>query len=98
MHLAPLAVDAGELAEPEAEAVPVRLREIVDLVRAHVHATRGDLVQLGLPYVGAVHVDQRDVRHAALAQHIAEASGQLQTAGTTAHDDDAVLGQRAVHG
>ena len=70
-YLAPLAVDAREFAEAEAKAMPVRLREVVDLVRAHVHAARGDLVQLGLPHVSAVLVDQRDVRHAALAQRIA---------------------------
>ena len=83
---------AGHLADAEAEVVPVRLRQVVHLVRAQVHAAGGDLVQLGLPDMGAVLVDQRDVGRAALAQRVAEARGQLQAAGTAADDDDAVPG------
>ena len=81
---------ADHLADAVAEVVPVRLRQVVDLVRAHVHAAGGDLVQLGLPDVGAGAVDQGDVGLAALAQRVAERGGQFEPAGAAADDDDLV--------
>ena len=77
-HLAPLAVEPGHLADAVAEAVPVRLRQVVDLVHAQVHAAGGDLVQLRLPDVRARLVDQRDVGPAALAERVAEPRRQLE--------------------
>ena len=50
---APRAVEADHLADPVAEMVPVRLREVVGLVDADVHAAGGDLVQLRLPEMRA---------------------------------------------
>ena len=68
--------------------MPVRLRQVVDLVRRHVHAAGGDLVQLGLPDVHAFAVDQRDVD--AAPQLVAQPRGELEPARTAADDDDAV--------
>ena len=71
-----------------AKAVPVRLGEVVDLVRPRIHAACGDLVQLRLPHVGAVAVDERDVDRA--ADPVAQPGGELEAAGAAADDDDAV--------
>ena len=60
-YLAPRAVQAHHFADAVAEVVPVRLREVAHLVGAHVHAAGRDLVQLGLPDVGALALDQRDL-------------------------------------
>ena len=48
-------------ADAVAEVMPVRLRQVVHLVGTHVHAAGGDLVQLGLPDMGAACIDQRDL-------------------------------------
>ena len=89
-HHAPPAVDADEAAEAKREAVPVRLRQVVDLVRAQVHAARSDLVQQRLPEVRAALVDQRDMGLLAPAQSVAEPGDQLQPAGASADNDDAM--------
>ena len=70
--------------------VPVRLGQVVDLVHAEVHAAGGDLVQQRLPKMRAAPVDQRDVRLAAPPQPVAEPGHQLQPAGASADNDDAV--------
>jgi hypothetical protein len=88
VHLAARAVESDHLADAITKPVPVRLRQVVDLVRGEVHAARGDLVQLRLPHVRAVAVDQRDVDDALHA--VAEPRRELQTTGTAADDDDAV--------
>ena len=86
----PVAVEADQLAEPEAEMVPVRLREVVELVLVEIHAARGDLVQQRLPQVGARAVDERHLAPAAAAERVAEPRRELQAAGAAADDDDAV--------
>ena len=88
MDLAALAVQPGHRADAVAEAMPVRLRQIVDLVRRHVHAAGGDLVQLGLPDVHTFAVDQCDVD--ATPQLVAEPRRELESACAAADDDDAV--------
>src|SRR5690606_29077656 len=95
VHLARAAVEPGHLPDAEAEAVPVRLREVGDLVVADIHAAGGDLMQLGLPDVGALAVDERDLGLAIATELASQASGQLQAPGATADDDDAV--RRSIH-
>ncbi len=90
LHLALRAVEALERAEREGEAVPARLREVVELVGVHVHAARGDLVQQRLPEVRARAVDEGHVGAALAAEAVAQARGELQAAGAAAHHDDAV--------
>jgi hypothetical protein len=88
MHLASLPIEAGHFPDAIAKAVPVRLRKVVDLVRPRVHAAGGDLVQLRLPDVGAVTVDERHVHRAADA--VAKPGRELEAAGAAADDHDAV--------
>ena len=87
-----VAVEAGHLADAIDEAVPVGLRQVVDLVHAQVHAAGGDLVQQRLPEVRALPVDQRDAGLAALAELVAQAGGKLEPAGAAADNDDAFRG------
>ena len=94
VHEALPAIQADHLADAIAEVVPVRLRQIVQLVRAQVHAAGGDLVQQRLPQMGAALVDEGDVRALALAELVAQARGQLQSASAAADDDDAVQAVR----
>ena len=75
---------------PVAEVVPVRLREVVDLVRADVHAAGGDLVQLRLPDVRAVLSISVTSRAAARPSLSPSRGGELEPAGAAADDDDAV--------
>ena len=89
VHLAPCAVEPDHLADPVAEAVPVRLREVIDLVRREVHAAGRDLVQFGFPDMRSIAVDQRDVGAALAAEPIAELRCELEPARAAA-DDHAV--------
>ena len=57
--LAARAVEPADRALPEPEVMPVRDREIVEVVRVGVHAAGRDLVQQRLPDVRLVAVDQR---------------------------------------
>ncbi len=84
------AVEAGHLAHPVVEMVPVRLREIVGVVDVEIHAAGGQLVQVRLPEMRARLLDQRDVRLAAPAELVAEPRRKLQPARAAADDDDAV--------
>ena len=49
LNFTPLPIEADHLANSVAEAVPVRLREVVDLVHGEIHGSRSDLVQQRLP-------------------------------------------------
>ncbi len=90
VHLAPRAIEPDHLAHAIAEVVPVRLREVVELVHREVHAARRDLVQQRLPQVRARLVDQCNVRLRALAQRVAEPGGELEPARAAADHDDAM--------
>ena len=89
-HHAPSAVDAGQRAEPKDEAVPIGLRQVVDLVHAEIHAAGGDLVQQRLPQMRATAVDQRDVSLAASAELVAQPGDKLEPACPAADDDNAM--------
>src|SRR5690349_17621798 len=82
------AIEPLERAEHEGEAVPARLREVVELVRVDVHAARGHFVQERLPEVRAAAIDERHVGAALLAERVAQARGELEPAGAAAHHDD----------
>ena len=91
LHLAPLAVEPDHLADPVAEVVPVRLREVVDLVRRSRSMLPAAIsCSCGFQTCVRCLVDQRDVRPAALAELVAEPRGELEPAGAAADDDDAV--------
>ena len=85
-----LAVQPLELADAKREVIPVRLRHVIDLMVAKVHAARGNLMQLGLPDVGPVFVHQSDMGLRTAPEGFAQACCQLQAAGSPADDDDFV--------
>ena len=89
-HLAPRAVETDHGADAVAEVVPVRLREVADLVGAHIHAAGGDFVKFGFPDVSACAIDQRDLGPPAAAQGVAQARSEFEPARAAADDDDAV--------
>ena len=84
------AVQADHLAVAVGEMVPVRLRQIVQLVLRPPQAAGGDRVQQRLPQMRAGLLDQRDLRLAALAERVAELGHQFQPAGAASGDDDVV--------
>src|SRR5262249_60736048 len=61
LNFASLPVQPDHLADAVVEVVPMRLREIVDLVHSKIHGSGRDLMQERLPQMGARFVDQRDV-------------------------------------
>jgi hypothetical protein len=90
MDLFVCAVEPIHAAEPEAERVPARLIEIVELVIVQVHAAGGDLMQQRFPQMRAGFVHERDQRPPGFAQGVAESRGQLEAAGASADYDDPV--------
>jgi hypothetical protein len=82
--------------------MPVRLSQIVELVHADVHATRGNFMQQRLPQVRALFFNQRYRGFAASAELVAEAGDELEPTRTTANHNDPVqalarsLGRRAI--
>ena len=82
--LAARAVEPADRALAEAEVMPVRDREVVEIVRVGVHAARRDLVQQRLPHVRRVAVDQRDLHVAAAAVAVAQLRRERQPAGAAA--------------
>jgi hypothetical protein len=53
------------------KVVPVGLSQVVQLVAAHVHTSRGNLMQLGFPNMGAGFVYQRYIYQAFAPQAVA---------------------------
>ena len=92
-HLTAIPIDPDHLPDPVAKAVPVGLREVVDLVSGDIHASGGNFVQLRLPHMRAVSLDQRDVELSLAPVFVAEARRQLQTAGSASDDHDAGFSQ-----
>ena len=70
--------------------MPVRLREIVELVAVDVHAARCDFVQQRLPHMRARAIDEDYVGLPALAEGVAQAGREFQAARSAADDDDAM--------
>ena len=88
LHLTPLPIDPDHVPDPVAKAVPVGLREIVDLVGGDIHAAGGDFVKLRLPHMRAVSLDQRDVELSLASVFVAKAGRKLQSAGSASDDHD----------
>jgi hypothetical protein len=57
---------------------------------AEIHAARGDLVEMRLPEVRALLLDEFDRGPAMLAKLVTEASRQFEATGTATDDDDFV--------
>ena len=94
------AIEPDHLANSVPKVMPVRLRQVVRLIDADIHAPGGDLVQMRLPEMRPLLLDQRDVRFLAAAELVAELSRKLEAAGAAAHDDDpmqtGLLGQHGL--
>src|ERR1700751_350359 len=93
MHLFLFAIEPDHLAEAIAEAVPMRLGEIVHLVCARIDAARRYAVQQWLPDMGPAAFHQSDGCPPAPAKAIAEAGDQFQPPCSSPHHHDSV--QRA---
>src|SRR5690606_23748607 len=81
-----VAIEALEGAMAEDEPMPACEREVVDLIRAGIHAARCHLVQQRLPDMRLVSVDERDVGPRVAAE-LRWPDGELQPAGAAADDD-----------
>jgi len=97
LHLAPFSVEVDHLSKAEAEMMPVRLGQIIELVHTQIHASGRDLVQQRLPQVRTALVEQLDLRPAAFAKTVAEPGGELQASRPSADDED-LLQRRVVSG
>ena len=99
-YVARPAIEPDHLADSVPKVMPVRLRQVVRLIDADVHAPGGDLVQMRLPEMRALLLDQRDVRFLAPAKLVAELGCKLEAASAASHDDDpmqtGLLGQHAL--
>jgi hypothetical protein len=84
------AVKTDHLADAVTKMMPMRLRQVIGLEHADVHASGGDFVQVRLPEMIALFLDQRDVRPLALPELVAEPRRELQPTCATADDDDAM--------
>jgi redox-sensitive bicupin YhaK (pirin superfamily) len=87
-HFARGPIEADHLAVAVLEAVPMRLREVIELVDIEVDGAGRQFVQVGLPEVRATALDERDLRATAPTEGVAETGGKLEAAGTATDDDD----------
>jgi hypothetical protein len=53
LNFAFLSIKTDHLSDAVVEAMPMRLRQKIDLVHGEIHGSSGDLVQQGLPEMGA---------------------------------------------
>ncbi|MNE04780.1 hypothetical protein D3C80_973240 [compost metagenome] len=83
-----VALDVGQAAELEFEAVVLGVGLVAQGVDARIHGAGGHFVQQGLPQVGAVAIHQGDPGLVLLAQLAAQAGRELETAGATAYNDN----------
>ena len=98
MHLLSPPIEPDHLTVAVAKIVPVGLREVIQRVVAHIHASGGDLVQQRLPQVGTRAVDQGGLHFLALRQPVADARDEFQARGSAAHDDHVVERVRELRG
>ncbi len=75
------------MSETEVKIVPVGMGQVVERFITGVQRAGGHLVQQGFPYVGALVIDQRDLRQPSSPQAVAETGRQFQTAGASPDDD-----------
>src|SRR5205807_9516998 len=60
LELMSSSIETGNRALTETKMMPMRERQVVDIVHIDVHSPRGDLVQQWLPNVRRELIDQRD--------------------------------------
>jgi hypothetical protein len=82
-------VESDHLAVSITEAVPVRLREVVELMHVEIDGSGCEFVQVRFPKVRATALDQDDLGAAFATELVAESGDELQAACATADDHDA---------
>src|SRR5437868_14065863 len=85
------AIETGDRALTETKMMPMRERQVVDIVHIDVHSPCGDFVQQRLPNVRRELIDQRDFGRAFSRKLVAQRTRQRQPTRTAADDDDSVL-------
>ena len=90
------AIEPDHFTETVAEAMPMRLGEIVHLMGAGIEAAGGDFVQQGFPQMRARAFHQRDARFSFPAQPVAEPGHELKPRGAAADHDDVRTASRLV--
>ena len=70
-------IDPDHLPDSIAKAVPIRLREIVDLMSGDIHTSGGNFVKLRFPDMRAVALDQCDVELPSASVFITKAGRKL---------------------
>src|SRR5207248_11707626 len=81
-------IEPDQLADAIAEMVPMRLRQVVDLVHAEIHAAGSDLIQERLPQMGAAFVHEGHIGPFVTTQLVAEPGHERQPGRAAAADDD----------
>ena len=84
-------IETGNRALTETKMMPMRERQVVDIVHIDVHSSRGDFVQQRLPNVRGELIDKRDFRPVFPPELVAQRARKRQPAGTAADDDDAMF-------
>ena len=94
MHALVLAIKAYHGANAIAEVMPMGLHDVVQLVIVGVHAACSNLMQLGLPHMGARLVNQRHVHLAKSVSSVLipvpQLGGELSATRATPHNHDPV--------
>src|SRR5581483_5661299 len=99
LHLTPLPIDPDHVADAVAETVPVGLREVVNLVRRDVHAPGRDLVELRLPHMRTVSLDQGNLKLPLPSILVAETGREFQSPRSASDDHDPGLARLGItHG
>jgi hypothetical protein len=86
----PLAIEPDHLAEAVAEAVPMRLREVVELMLARVQTAGGNCMQERLPQMHARTFHERNARAPAPSKAVAQPRGELKACSSSPNDYNAV--------
>src|SRR5882672_1602635 len=90
LQLALVSVETDHFPEPVAEVMAARLRCVVELVSARIHAARGDLVELRLPQMRPRTIQQLHLRIAALSETVAQTCCELETGCPAANDENSM--------
>jgi hypothetical protein len=84
-------VKSRELTNAKSEVMPMGLGHVIHFVVAQVHAARCDFMQLGLPNVCAVFIDQGDNCTLVSAIGMSQSGREFQSPSAATHDNDFVL-------
>jgi hypothetical protein len=86
----PAAIEAGHFTDAVAEVVPMSLGHVAELMVLQVEAACRDLVQVRLPEVSALAIDERNARQTLSTQAVTEGGRQLEPCRTAPDDHDSM--------